>query len=124
MRGGSCHRRHTRIELVSARGEPGDGLREFLIAGRQGHADQQRIVGGLHREEREQRQPFGLAERAQPAVCLVRVAGCHGVNGEVPRGEPADDGSSRGEHDLGDLGDLMSPALVPEVELDAAERHD
>jgi hypothetical protein len=46
------------------------------------------------------------------------------VNGEVPRGEPADDRSSRGEHDLGDLGDLMGPALIPDVELDAAKRYD
>ena len=52
--GGSCYGRHTGIEFVSVRGELGDGLRELLIAGREGHPDQQRIVGGLHREEREQ----------------------------------------------------------------------
>ena len=122
--GGSCYGRHTGIEFVSVRGELGDGLRELLIAGREGHPDQQRIVGGLHREEREQRQPLCLAERAQPAVCLVRVAGRHGVKGEVPRGESADDRNRRGEHDLGDLGDLMGRMLIPEVELGAAERHD
>jgi pimeloyl-ACP methyl ester carboxylesterase len=37
--GGSCHGLHTGIEFASARGELGDRLREFLIAGGQGHAD-------------------------------------------------------------------------------------
>jgi hypothetical protein len=123
VRGGSRRGRHTGVEFVPASGDVGHGLREFLVAGREGHPDQQGIVGGLHREEREQRQPLGLAERAEPVVGLVRVARCRGVNGEVPRGELADDGSSRGQHDLGDLGNLMSPALISEVELDAAERH-
>src|ERR1700685_1724215 len=50
------------------------------------------------------------------------MAGCHGVDGEVPRGEVADDGGGCGQRVPGALCDLLSPTICANVEFDAAER--
>ncbi len=94
---------------------------EFVVADGQRDPHEFGIVGGVVREQREDRQTLCVAKDAQPPMRILGITQRHGMRGKVPCCVAPYAGRGRPQHVLADPGEFAGPPLVAHVDLQPTE---